>query len=222
MVKYTVMTSIRQDLTFLLIVVLQWTSSTLFFKLSHGYTLQGDRALKSSLLSALRSKNGLELELLEVEEKIEEVDKERVTIDQEMERVNVHLKEIQDNFDATKINIYAPHDVDVGLFTAKVEGQITHLEETRRCREVKLCDLSLKAEVAREEAAAMLHETEELRSRAFNLDRIEEKEDEESTALALQLKATMAKVSMISRMLFHVLSVVHFIVYSVYIFKIVD
>ena len=68
------------------------------------------------------------------------------------------------------------------------------MEEKRRQREVQLCELSVRAEMAREHAISLNKDREDLLSEILQLSKDEEREDEESASLSLQLKATMAKV----------------------------
>ena len=153
-----------------------------------------DRTLKKLLLSTLRSKHGMELELLELENKIDATKKEHEAIEQETEEIKAQTERLKSNLEQYTNEIYAPHEVEMSLFSLVVEDQLCNMEEKRRHREVELCEISVRADMAIERTTALNNEREHLLTQIATLNNDEEKEDEESTALSLQLKATVAKV----------------------------
>ena len=158
--------------------------------------------MKKSLLSALRSQHDMELELVELEDKIDFIEEEYGRLQDESRKVQNGIDDLRNTLHENTSKIYAPHRVELNLFSSKINGKLSQMEEFQRKREVRLCELSVKAEMSRERATVLQCDLTHLLSEINDMKNIEEQGDEQSAALSLQLKATMAKVNYLNYIIF--------------------
>lgn len=149
--------------------------------------------LKTQLLKTLRSRHGMELELYDLQQRIEKNIKDMNELLKEAEKEQAHFFSLKKQLDEHTTNIYARHRVEIDLFLEKMINEVREKEENRRKREIQLCELSLNTDIAREQANSLEKDKAELECQIRELVKSEEIVDEESASLSIQLKATMAK-----------------------------
>ena len=135
----------------------------------------------------------MELELYDLQQRIEKNIKDMNELLKEAEKEQAHFFSLKKQLDEHTTNIYARHRVEIELFLEKMINEVREKEENRRRREIQLCELSLNTDIAREQANSLEKDKAELECQIRELVKSEEIVDEESASLSIQLKATMAK-----------------------------
>ena len=148
--------------------------------------------LKYNLLKQVRSRHGVELELMrrqdcikELQSKIDNYEKEIAFL--QLERTRVKAEFFQDQ------EIYTPHLVKIELFQRQLEGDLGDRRERRLKRESELDSLILGRGRDLEEAKAMHREKERIETETEVMQQVEMREDEEIAALAMQIRSTLSK-----------------------------
>lgn len=156
---------------------------------------QINSSVRADMLEAVRSRHGVELELLKVEQQTGGMEDEIAAINEEAEQTRQATAQLRGKYARIETDIYARHEVEVGTYRLAAEDVVKRQERKRRKRERRLDDLALKADQCREEASAMERECTRLRDVVADMDGQEEREDEEVAALAMQIRATLKKKS---------------------------
>mmetsp|Transcript_15648 Transcript_15648/g.25722 ORF Transcript_15648/g.25722 Transcript_15648/m.25722 type:complete len:234 (-) Transcript_15648:94-795(-) len=152
---------------------------------------KSERQVRQKLLTAVRSRHGLELECLHMKGetlKIEEATSElRSCIDD----IGKQTMQLQRQFDEEHVPIYASHDVSTKVYMMKSEATLERAQTKKRRREEKLTYLADMTKRQQEEADNMRKETKRLRENILALDELEEEEDEDLVTLNMQIKSVL-------------------------------
>lgn len=152
-------------------------------------------AVRRTMLSTVRERHGVEMELYKVcdlqEERLSKLDDyQRETNDAKEEMMQVH-----EDWEDTVDDLYVEHNLQRELYKRCVNGRIKRREECIKERDQKLRQLEQETKSFEEETKHMTEETRQLEENIVDMDSREEKEDEEVTALSMQIRATIQKVS---------------------------
>jgi len=150
---------------------------------------------RADLLTAVRSRHGVELELLAVRDRAVAVDDEIGRIRAEAAQVRTAAAERRERWADAEAALCVPHEVEAGTHRLAAEDAVRRLEERREERERRLRGLADRTARAAEEEAEQRREADRLREEAAELEGREEAEDEEVAALAMQIRATIRKKS---------------------------
>mmetsp|Transcript_53317 Transcript_53317/g.79228 ORF Transcript_53317/g.79228 Transcript_53317/m.79228 type:complete len:232 (-) Transcript_53317:271-966(-) len=152
-----------------------------------------NNAIRRELLAIIRSRHGVELELLRLRHDKNVNSKKTGDVKIEVKETNRKTFDLRKEWEKVSMDLYAKHEVEVELSQRRAEGAKRRRENKRRERQVKLHSLYAKAERAAMEAKTMHMKREKVREEIRRMDGQEEQEDEEIASLALQIKATLAK-----------------------------
>mmetsp|Transcript_7506 Transcript_7506/g.9263 ORF Transcript_7506/g.9263 Transcript_7506/m.9263 type:complete len:236 (-) Transcript_7506:630-1337(-) len=151
--------------------------------------------IRRKLLSIVRSRHEVELEFIGVQDEIATLGEKTNHLKNDTKENMVKISKIHDEWNDIAKDIYAKHETKRELYKRKKMKDIEFLEQQKRRREERLEKLTKDSEDANKDAAFMHNEREKLRNELVELNEQEEREDEELSALVMQIKATLAKKS---------------------------
>jgi chromosome segregation ATPase len=152
-------------------------------------------AVRRTMLSIVRSRHGLELELWKVKDQQEERLTKIFEYECETEKLNDGASELEEVWEETVRDLYVDHDMQRELFSRSVQGRIRRRENHIKDRERRLRQLQQESKQFEQEEKRMVHQTNQLKSKIAETNERKETEDEEVAALAMQIRSTVAKVS---------------------------
>ena len=152
--------------------------------------------LRTRLLEAVRSRHGVELEVLQVQEGLAGLEGEIDAAMEESRSLRAATASYRSHLDGVAAAVYARHESEAETHLLAAETAVREADDRRRKRERLMDDAALQTARWREEAETFRAERERLMEEADELDDREEAEDEEVTALAMQIRATLKKVSL--------------------------
>ena len=150
-------------------------------------------AARSDLLEAIRSRHGVELEVLAVRRRTAKVEEEAERIKLQAEETRKSAAEIRERWAETESTLCVPHEVEAETYHLAAADAVRHLDERRAERVRQLEKLANRTEAAAEAASSMAAESDLLRSEMDAMAQREEAEDEDVAALAMQIRATIRK-----------------------------
>ena len=161
-------------------------------------TLKADErastVVRKELLSAVRSRHGLELECLQIKNDSQSIDETIAQLQSSTKDIRTKTKELERKFDQEHAPIYAKHDLSTKLYSMQSEATLVAAQRKKQRRETKLQSLKEQTERQNRECIEMRTECERIRDECMELDRREEEDDEETVALSMQIKSVLAKV----------------------------
>lgn len=150
--------------------------------------------IRKELLTAVRSRHGLEFECIQTKEFSNTIEKITETVQSKLEEVRRRSEELKRKFDEEQAPIYAAHAISTKIYSVQSEELFVRAQRRKQQREDLLKQLIDKTRRQREEASEMRAERQRIREECLEMDRREEEEDEETMALNLQVKSIIAKV----------------------------
>jgi len=151
------------------------------------------REVRGQLLTAVRSRHGLELECLRMKEETSNIEEATAVLRSGIDDIHQQTRQLQQKFDEEQVPIYASHDVTTKLYTMKSEATLERAQTKKRRREEKLSYLSDMTKRQHEETKNMREEHERLRENIQALDELEEEEDEDLVTLNMQIKSVLER-----------------------------
>eukprot|EP00984_Skeletonema_dohrnii_P009678 scaffold3706_cov124-Skeletonema_dohrnii-CCMP3373.AAC.3 len=167
------------------------------------------REVRGQLLTAVRSRHGLELECLRMKEETSKIEEETSVLRSGIDDIRQQTRQLQQKFDEEQVPIYAAHDVTTKLYTMKSEATLERAQTKKRRREEKLSYLSDMTKRQNEETKNMREEHERLRENILALDELEEEEDEDLVSLNMQIKSVLEKKAALRSSLAEVKELLH-------------
>ncbi|KAL9179932.1 hypothetical protein ACHAXT_007902 [Thalassiosira profunda] len=149
--------------------------------------------VRRGLLAAVRSRHGLELECLRLAEEARKSDASAAALRNKTEALATRTTELAKKFDEEHAPVYAKHGVATKLHAMKEGARLAAAEGRKREREDRLATLRERAGRQRGEAGGMRAEAARVREECEERDRREEEDDEETVALAMQIRSVLAK-----------------------------
>ena len=155
-----------------------------------------NESLRQNLLRLVQYRNELELEkVIKTKEQISFIQNKINEEQNEYESAVQRMKEMEKEWERLERDVYSKHEVKIELYKRKVEGIFDRREAKKKKRIALLNKLESIASEANKSAAQMHKETASARQKIHQMDIPEEMEDEEISALAMNIRATVAKVS---------------------------
>ena len=155
---------------------------------------------RKQLLSAVRSRHGLELECLRLKEESTSIDTTVSKLQSSINDIRNQTTQLQTKFGTTHEPIYAQHDVSTKLYSMQSKSILLRAQKKIQHREDKLRHLAEETKRQAAEAEEMRAERERIRLEIGEMERREEDEDDEMGGLTMQIKQILAKVSEIHAM----------------------
>ena len=155
--------------------------------------------LRTKLLVQTRTIHGHELDVLHHKRMIDELHTKISSNEKDHERIEKQIQNNRDQCDRINTNIYVPHLYDSSMHKRKLEQKVQNLKAKRRRREKTLDRMRLETDRNREETVVMEREGRRLKDEIKMMEDVEVREDEEIAAVAMQIRATLAKVRFIYR-----------------------
>lgn len=150
---------------------------------------------RKRLLTAVRSRHGIELDILTKKEEIAAITNETTKLQRTIDAIQHKTNELRSKFDKEHAPLYASHGVSTSLHVMQSEALLVNAEKKKNRREEKMHHLKSDAERQRLETERMREETERLRDDTEGFENREEEEDEEMVALTMQIRQVLSKVS---------------------------
>lgn len=148
---------------------------------------------RSDLLAAVRSRHGVELEVLAVRRRTAAVEVESERLRTQAEQTRRSAAAIRERWAATESTLCVPHEVDAATYQMAAADAVRHLDEVRAARVRRLRKLAAGTAAAAEAAEEAAAESAALRAGMDRMASREEAEDEDVAALAMQIRATIRK-----------------------------
>ena len=152
--------------------------------------------VRREMLTTVRMRNGIELDsVMKIQEEIINYEQKLDNAEEEYNDAEMKLQKLENIWEKMEVNVYADHEVKLELYKRKIEGKIERRKARKKRREDRLNEL-IKTSLDADKNATLLHrEIANAREEIRRLDLSEEREDEEISALAMNIRATVAKVS---------------------------
>jgi hypothetical protein len=150
--------------------------------------------VRRSMLSTVRARHGVELELWKVREQQETRLAKVHEYQRETEEVKDQANELQGAWEDAVKGLYVDHDLERELYKRSVQGCIRRREQRVEEREQRLRRLEQESKAFENEALLMADQAKQLEQKILDTDDREAAEDEEVAALAMQIRATVANV----------------------------
>ena len=150
---------------------------------------------RQKLLNMTNSRNGMELELFELvarkrkhTELIERVHQETEMIERQIEIIE---KQLEDDVK----NVYSSHQLEMELYMQSFERTLVERQRRTSQRAEQVDKLRCTSQTLKEEENTMIQERNILESEIQRLEKAGEKEDEEVSSLATQVREALAEAS---------------------------
>mmetsp|Transcript_19860 Transcript_19860/g.37365 ORF Transcript_19860/g.37365 Transcript_19860/m.37365 type:complete len:178 (+) Transcript_19860:1205-1738(+) len=124
-----------------------------------------ERALaevRKELLTAVRSRHGLELECIQIANESRKVDESISELKTNAAGIRSRIKDLERKFDEEHAPIYAKHDLSTKLHSMRSEACLVAAQRKKHRREEKLQGLMERTERQRGEASEMRTETDRI------------------------------------------------------------
>jgi chromosome segregation ATPase len=149
---------------------------------------------RKRLLEAVRSRHGVELDVLAKKEEIANIVDETSALRSSIEGIRLKTNELRAKFQREHAPLYARHDVSTSLHAMQFESLLVKAQTKKQRREEKLHHLRSETERQRVEIERMREETGRRRDEIEEFERREEEEDEEMVGLTMQIRQVLGKV----------------------------
>ena len=149
--------------------------------------------VRKQLLTAVRSRNDLELTCIVMKEDSLKVDESISDLQTKTAGIRDKTTELKRTVEDKHAPIYAKHDLSTKLYSMRSEACLVAAQRKKQRREGKLSSLKEQTNRQSEEASMMRVEKEQIHEECLELDRREEEDDEETVALNMQIKSVLAK-----------------------------
>ena len=151
--------------------------------------------IREKLLAKTMTRHGLELEIIRRKHKIDELEEQisnlrNIKISQLEQRVVAQRLE----HDRVSSIVYATHEFEMDIYRRKIESKLRIRRDKGLKRKGKLNNLILGTERHCEEITSIHKEREIITDEISAMREMEVREDEEIAAIAMQIRATLAKV----------------------------
>ena len=153
-----------------------------------------NRAVRRTMLSTVRARHGVELELWKIREQHEALLSKLDEYQRETVEAKDQVNELQEVWEKAVRELYVDHDLELELYKRSVQGRIRRREQRTEERERRLRQLEQESRAFEDEAKLMLDQMKKIEEKILETDDREAAEDEEVAALAMQIRATVAKV----------------------------
>jgi len=158
--------------------------------------LEENFSMRREMLEILNTRNEMELnnvmklkdEIILYETKVEEIARK---CDEDKQR----LEYIQNKLEDSEKTVYAKHEADQELFKRNVEGRLDRRQKRKKKRQDYLNFLAKTSLEADESAATLHNKIQKTRKKISSIDFYEDREDEEIASIAMNIRATLSKVS---------------------------
>ena len=158
---------------------------------------KSSREVREELLTAVRSRHGLELECLRMKGEMAKIDDAVRRMRSNTDDIREQTKELQRKFTEEQVPIFAEHLTQISFFTMKSEATLERAQTKKRRREEKLAYLHDETKRQQEEITNMKREHDMLRENIVEMGQMEEEEDEDLVALNMQIKSVLEKKSLL-------------------------
>jgi len=157
--------------------------------------------IRMDLLKVLRTRHGLELELMQTTHEEQDVLDRLEMYKEEMMSQEKEMNGIKDVMEEER-KVMAPHLCKIRLYQMHVEGDLEQKQTMKRKRQEQLDELHFQHERDVMEEAEFIKEYNEIENDIEILKEEERKEDEEIAALGLQIRAMLEKKSALRKVLY--------------------
>ena len=171
---------------------LQTKLSTIQHHLSKEETKQ--EQIRQDLLTQTRIAHDHELETFKYKRLIRNLQLQNKTHLNDTKKYKHETQSLRKEYDAMNQNLFVPHQFETSIYKRQLEHRVQSLKAKRRKREETMDRLVLETERNREEVLAMEREGRRKKDEIKMMEEIEAREDEEIAAVAMQIRATLAKV----------------------------
>jgi chromosome segregation ATPase len=153
------------------------------------------QSVRKGLLTAVRSRHGVELDCLALTEETTKIAEETSTLQSSIEAIRNKSSDLHRKFNEEQAPLYSTHTVSTTLHTRASESLLIRAQRKKSKREEKIHHLKSEGERQRVEVERMKDEMGRIRDMLDELDRREEEEDEEMVGVTMQIRQILAKVS---------------------------
>jgi len=151
--------------------------------------------LRISLLKELRSRHGYELEYLRIQGQQEEAIKMRAAMAQETEALEHQANDWNESWKQSVHDLYAPHKIKLETYAKSLEHRIRQRKRKIKVDLARMDFYDRRTREMLEEETELVQKMELSKQEIRQMDGLEEEEDEQVSSLAMQIKATLTKVS---------------------------
>jgi chromosome segregation ATPase len=145
------------------------------------------------MLSTVRERHGVEMELFQIQDLLQERLDKLQEYEQETYQVQQEQAQVSDEWEET-LQDYVEQYMQRELYKRSVQGRIQQRQECIQERSDKLHQLQREQASFQQETKIIVQETKRLEAKIVEMDSGEEKRDEQVAALSMQIQATIQKV----------------------------
>ncbi len=149
---------------------------------------------REKLLIQTRNVHKHELEVIKHQRMIQRLHSKIESNTNVMEETQEQIHKIRKECEAIDSSVYAPHIYETAMYKRGIENKVQRLKAKRLRREQTLDRMRLETDRDREETISMEREARRLKDEIKMMEEVEIREDEEIAAVAMQIRATLAKV----------------------------
>jgi len=157
-------------------------------------------ATRRTMLSTVRERHGVEMELFQIQDLLQERLDRLQEYEQETYQVQQEQAQVSDEWEET-LQDYVEQYMQRELYKRSVQGRIQQRQECIQERNDKLHQLQREQASFQRETKITVQETKRLEAKIVEMDSGEEKRDEQVAALSMQIQATIQKRSALRKTL---------------------
>lgn len=150
--------------------------------------------VRRRLLSSIRTRNGIELEVYKIRDKHRENIETAIRLEKETKELEQQSHDLDRQWRETVSELCAPHQAKRDIYQRILESRLAKHQRTTERRKRKLDFLHNEANHCIEQRKSASTEIEELAALTTAMEDREENEDEEIASLSMQINAMISKV----------------------------
>jgi chromosome segregation ATPase len=158
-------------------------------------------ATRRTMLSTVRERHGVEMELFQIQDLLQERLDKLQEYEQETDQLQQEQARVSDEWEEETLQDYVEQHLQREFYKRSVQGRIQQRQECIQERNDKLHQLQQEQASFQRETNIMAQETKRLEAKIVEMDSGEEKQDEQVAALSMQIQATIQKRSALRKTL---------------------
>lgn len=152
-------------------------------------------AVRHGMLSTVRERHGVELELFQIQSQQEECLANLQQYKRETQQAKEEMNQVHDEWESTVKNVYVQHDLQRQLYKRSVSSRIQQRQDFLKQQDRRLRKVQQETLAFQQEMKQMVEQTEQLEQNIVEMDGRIGKDDDEMDALHRQIQAARKKVS---------------------------
>jgi chromosome segregation ATPase len=149
--------------------------------------------LRKSVLETVVQRHSAELDVMRLEEQKESIEANTQRVQRQLDNASDENELQKEEWDDKARSLYVKHVVDMDVCLRQWEAATKHQQDAKQRKETRLRELTRKSVEAQRHIMGMKERIKDLQRELLAAEEKEEDDDEEAAAMAMQIKATLAK-----------------------------